>query len=150
MTFTFFPLSTLPAPYDIVWCRFPFHEDLGNPGPKARPAVVTNVALDEDAGEGEVQLIYGTTTLKFHQRPRDFYVTNMAEMDACGLNKATRFDLDKVAWIPWAEEWFETLPRYDSPIIGHLSHHSTKLLQVELSYRHRMKLRENMLEKKEN
>lgn len=135
MTFAFFPLSTLPAPYDIVWCRFPSHEDLGNPGPKPRPGIVVNVALDVESGEGEVQLIYGTSKLKFGRRQRDIYVTNVAEMDTCGLNKATRFDVDKIGWIPWADEWFETLPGYSSPIIGHLSPHATRLLQIELAYR---------------
>lgn len=84
-----------------------------------------------------MQLIYGTGTLKFDRRPRDFFVTNVAEMDACGLNKATRFDLDNIGWIPWASEWFDILPTYDSPIIGHLSSHGQKLLQIELGYRRR-------------
>jgi len=96
---------------------------------------VLNVAVDVEEGEGEVQLVYGTTKLKLLQRPRDFFVTNVAEMDACGLNKATRFDLDKVAWVPWADEWFSTLPTYTSPIIGHLSGHGMRLLQVELAHR---------------
>lgn len=100
-----------------------------------------NVAIDQDAGEGEVQLAYGTTNLKMGQRTRDFFVTNLAEMDACGLNKATRFDLDKIAWIPWAEEWFSILPGYASPVIGHLSAHGTKLLQMELAHRHMVALK---------
>lgn len=135
MTTTFFPLSTLPAPYDIVWCRFPTHEDLGNPAIKARPAIVVNVGVNEEDREGEVHLIYGTSNVKLHQRMGDFFVTNVAEMDACGLNKATRFDLDTMAWIPWADEWFETLPGYSSPIIGHLSGHAIRLLQIDLAYR---------------
>lgn len=93
-----------------------------------------NSAVAEEEGEGEVQLVYGTGTLKFDRRPRDFFVTNVAEMDACGLNKATRFDLDNIGWIPWADEWFETLPGYDSPIIGHLSAHAQRLFEIELSY----------------
>lgn len=135
--FTYYPLSTLPAPYDIVWCRFPQDEALGHPGPKPRPAIVLNVAVfgDDPDGGSEVQLIYGTTKLKLAQRPHDFFVTNVAEMDSCGLNQATRFDLDACAWIPWATEWFEVLPTYSSPIIGHLSTHATKLLQIELGYR---------------
>jgi hypothetical protein len=56
-------------------------------------------------------------------------------MDACGLFQATRFDLDIVAWIPWALEWFETLPGYTSPIIGHLSPHGIKMLQLTASYK---------------
>ena len=133
---TFFPLSTLPAPYDIVWCRFPAHVELGSPGPKARPGVVLNVAADQDEGEGEVHVVFGTTNLKLLHRRRDFFITNLAEMDQCGLDKATRFDLDKIAWLPWAREWFDCLPGYTSPIIGHLSQHSTRLLQIELAHRH--------------
>lgn len=132
--FTSYPLSTLPAPYDVVWCRFPEHVSLGDPGPKARPALVKNVATTVD-GTGEVHLVYGTTNLKLNSRPFDFHVTNAAEMDACGLFKATRFDLDIVAWIPWALEWFETLPGYTSPIIGHLSAHGIKMLQLTASYK---------------
>ena len=144
MTTTFFPATTLPAPYDIVWCRFPSHAELGNPGPKARPAIVLNVAVHEEDGEteGEVQVIYGTTNLKRMQRRGDFYVTNVAEMDICGLNQATRFDMDRIGWIPWADEWFETLPTYSSPIIGHLSQHFIKLLQYELGRRQARELRE--------
>jgi len=142
MTFSFFPISTLPAPYDIVWCRFPYDDSLGTPGPKPRPAIVLNVAVDAEAGEGEVQVVYGTTKTKALRRPRDFFVTNVSEMDACGLDKATRFDLDKMTWIPWANEWFATLPRYGSPVIGKLTQHGQRLLQIELSHRQAKNLRE--------
>ncbi|MBC2651253.1 hypothetical protein H7F50_05895 [Novosphingobium flavum] len=93
------------------------------------------VYATDGTDEAEVQLIYGTTQLKLMQRRNDFFVTNAAEMDSCGLHKATRFDLDKVAWIPWASEWFDCLTGYSSPIIGHLSQHSTKLLQYQLGRR---------------
>jgi hypothetical protein len=134
VTITPYPLSTLPAPYDVVWCRFPEHESLGTPAPKARPALVKNVASTPD-GRGEVQLVYGTTNLKMNIRQDDFFVTNSAEMDACGLYRATRFDLDNIAWIPWAQEWFDVLPEYTSPIIGHLSQHGIKMLQLTASYK---------------
>jgi len=134
VNWTPFPISTLPAPYDIVWCRFPVHESLGDPGPKPRPALVKNVAITPDE-TGEVQLVYGTTNLKMMERRNDFFVTNNAEMDACGLYRATRFDLDAIAWIPWADEWFDILPGYKSPIIGHLTGHGIKMLQTTISYR---------------
>ena len=139
--FSYFPLSTIPAPYDIVWCRFPAHDALGDPGPKPRPAIVLNCALDNDAGEGEVQLVYGTSKLKFDRRPRDFFVTNLAEMDACGLHLATRFDLDNIAWIPWAKEWFSVIAGYQSPVIGHLTPHQQKLLELELMHRRSSELK---------
>lgn len=135
MTLNFFPPSTLPAPYAIVWCRFPYDKSLGDPGPKPRPGIVLNIALDEESGEGEVQVIYGTTQLKMMQRMNDFFVTNVAEMDACGLNKATRFDLDNIAWLPWAEEWFGTLRGHTTPVIGALSPHNVRLLQYDLARR---------------
>ncbi|MEP2735593.1 MAG: hypothetical protein ABJP34_04780 [Erythrobacter sp.] len=135
MTETYFPTSLLPAPYDIVWCRFPSHENLGNPGPKPRPGLVLNVALYPEEGESEVQVIYGTTTLKTFQRPQDFFVARLQELDACGLDRATRFDLDMIAWLPWTTDWFEILPDYNSPITGHLSDHAVRLLQEDLSYK---------------
>lgn len=94
-----------------------------------------NVALDPDTGESEVHLVYGTTNLKLMERRDDFFVSNLAEMDACGLVKATRFDLDTMAWIPWASEWFSVLPGYGSPVIGHLTDHAVRLLQYELAWR---------------
>ena len=99
-----------------------------------------NIAINHEDGEGEVQVVYGTTKLKMMQRHHDFYVTNLAEMDECGLDKATRFDLDKIGWMPWASEWFVPLLGYSSPIMGHLSSHSTRLLQIELAHRSRRQL----------
>jgi len=134
LTFNYLPISTLPAPYDIVWSRFPDHHSIGEPGPKPRPAIVLNASTHDD-GTGEVQLIYGTTNLKMHERRQDFFVANNADMDACGLYRATRFDLDQIAWIPWAEEWFSAVRDYSSPIIGSLTGHKVKLLQTALAYK---------------
>lgn len=131
---TYFPISTLPAPYDIVWCRFPDHDSLGKPSLKPRPALVRSVAT-VDGDKGEIQIVYGTSKLKMMQRRQDFFITNQAEMDVCGLYRATRFDLDKVAWVPWTIEWFDILPDYNSPVIGHLTAHSIKKLQTLVSYR---------------
>jgi hypothetical protein len=79
-----------------------------------------------------VELVYGTTNLKFQSRNDDFFVTKQSEMDACGLYRATRFDLDEVHWIPWADEWFETLRSYSSPIVGKLSYEGIKALQITI------------------
>lgn len=136
MSWTYFPVSTLPTPLDIVWCRFPHHTNLGNPGPYPRPGLVRNTGLDAN-GNPAVQLVYGTTNLKFEQRKLDFFVTKATEMDACGLYKATRFDLDEVHWLPWADEWFETRQSYTSPIIGHLTEIGNYMLQITLELRRR-------------
>lgn len=131
----YLPPSILPTPYDIVWCRFPFYPDL-KPALKARPALVRNTAESAD-GILEVEVVYGSTNLKSLRRQNDFYITKASEMDACGLYRATRFDLDNLAWLPWTTEWFATLPRYPSPIIGHLSEEAQKALQFTIGYRQR-------------
>lgn len=132
-----FPLSILPAPYDIVWCRFPFHHSLGEPGPKPRPALVRNAATLPN-GTAEVEVVYGTTNLKLHKRKYDFIVSKASEMDACGLYRATRFDLDKLLWLPWNTEWFEVLTGYNSPVIGSLTEHGIKMLQLTAEVKQRM------------
>lgn len=103
----YYPVSTLPAPFDIVWCRFPDHLDLGNPGPKSRPALVLTTAISENGMTPEVQAIYGTSKLKKDTRRHDFFVTNYQEMYDAGLHQATRFDLDQILWLPWSEEFFK-------------------------------------------
>lgn len=137
VTWAYLPLSTLPAPYDIIWCRFPEHESLGQPGPKPRPALVRNVGIDVAHGYGEVEVAYGTTRLKTASRLYDFVVSKPAEMDQCGLFRATRFDLDNVLWIPWAAEWTSSPPGTESPILGHLSDHAIKMLEITLAYKNR-------------
>lgn len=132
MSWNYLPLATLPAPYDIVWCRFPRVEELGNPGPYPRPGLVRNAGYDED-GNPEVQIVYGTTKLKFDSRPHDFFVTKQSEMDACGLYRATRFDLDRLHWLPWSSEWFDTLPNYASPVVGRLTVDAIKILQITVA-----------------
>jgi len=70
---TYYPVSTLPAALDVVWCRFPEHLDLGKPGPKPRPGLVAETAILE-GGEPVVHVIYGTSKLKAATRPLDFFV----------------------------------------------------------------------------
>lgn len=132
MTWAYFPISTIPAPYDIVWCRFPDHASLGSPGPKPRPALVRN-SLTDSEGRGIVELVYGTTKLKLASRDLlDFIISNPREMNICGLYRATRFDLDRCVRVPWAAEWFDAPGGTASPIIGHLSENSIKMLQITI------------------
>lgn len=131
-----YPISTLPAPYDIVWCRFPFHPELDKPGPYPRPALVRNAALMDD-DTAEVEVVYGTTKLKLTSRHFDFVVSKASEMDACGLYRATRFDLDKSIWLPWTTDWFEVRHDYASPIIGSLTQEGIKMLQITAMVRQR-------------
>ena len=139
MTVYNFPLSTMPVPYEIVWCRFPFAPQLGEPGPYPRPALVRSTAIGVD-NVGEVEVVYGTTTLKLDKRFYDLIVSKMSEMDACGLYRATRFDLDQTVWLPWNTDWFEVRSGFFSPVIGKLTDSMIRWLEVSMSYKKRAQL----------
>jgi hypothetical protein len=135
----YYPVSTLPAPLDIVLCNFPEHLNLQNPGIKSRPGLVVQTAISEPGFKGEVRVVYGTSVLKRDKRPYDLFVTNYQEMYEAGLHKATRFDLDQILWLPWAAEFFVTpnMRHYQSPVMGHLPENSTRLLGHLLEERRR-------------
>ncbi len=135
---SYYPVTTLPAALDIVWCHFPFDINLGNPGPKPRPALVAETAISDEGNLPEVHVIYGTSKLKRDKRPLDFFVENYRDMHDAGLYQATRFDMDRHIWLPWASEWF-TPPsaQYSNPAMGHLSDNSCKLLNIIIGMRHK-------------
>lgn len=107
-TLDWWPAGTVPAGPSIVWCNFPGHLNLGEPGPKARPALVfkSRYAAEPPDGRFLVLVAYGTSKLKVGKRPHDFVIGNQTLMDALRLPQATRFDLDNMLWLPWAREFF--------------------------------------------
>ncbi len=117
---TFHPLVTAPKPLDIVWCRFPVTGAPSKPGPKSRPGLVRALKLNKDQTKALIEVTYGTTKLKGDARPLDLHIQNFRCIEACGLERATRFDLDLVVWMPWTKEYFEPAPGYSKTIIGHL------------------------------
>lgn len=127
---TFFPFSTLPAPCSIVWCRFPYVEEVDKPGPKKRPGIIKRASADE-SGNPWVHVAYGTTKRVFLGGLENFTVSNVGEMDACGLFCATRFRLDRVAILPWCDEFFADAPGGISPVMGKLSEHGVSLLRYQ-------------------
>jgi hypothetical protein len=137
---TYYPASTLPAPFDVVWCAFPNHIDLGKPAPKMRPGLVITNALRGPEQYPVVQVIYGTSNTKMLQRSHDFFVTNYQEMYDAGLHQATRFDLDRILWLPWAVEFFKPIStNYADPTIGHLSDRMMRRLGHTLTEHQRRK-----------
>lgn len=81
-----------------------------------------------------VQVIYGTSKPKMQQRPHDFFVMNYQEMYEAGLHEATRFDLDRILWLPWSSDFFVPISaQYSSPVVGHLSERMVRLLGHVLS-----------------
>lgn len=82
------------------------------------PALVF-AASEYQPGLWAVQVAYGTSNLK-SDRNYDFRVQNFRAMQYAGLNQATRFDLDKIKWLMWDDEWFASpnLKVYPTPVIG--------------------------------
>lgn len=70
---------------------------------------------------GAVEIAFGTTRLKPLERPFDLQIQNSEALDHCGLPCATRFDLDRTIWLPWASEFFTPREGYTSPVSGSLS-----------------------------
>lgn len=129
MAWTHYPASTLPAPYDIVWCSFPFGLNFDIPGPKQRPALVLQSGLSDPGFCPEARVIYGTSVLKTRDRPHDFFVQNFQDRYDAGLAQATRFDLDRCLWLPWCSEFFISPgPQYPTPVMGSLPDHLRRLL----------------------
>lgn len=102
MTITFHPL---PAPGDIVWCSFP--ENVGNPGPKPRPALVIAIAPAEHA----ISIAYGTSQKTHKIYPGEF-VLDPADLGFpdSGLAARTKFDLGREVSVPFNSDWFNPSP----------------------------------------
>lgn len=112
----------LPAQFDVVLCNFPTAEKPGAPGPKCRPCLVIRSASTLNGRDfPHVRVIYGTSNPKIGERPFDFHVCNMTEMDQAGLFHPTRFDMDRRLWLPWSPEYFPAADGYHTPAIGRLS-----------------------------
>lgn len=111
--------GTVPPKLSIVWCAFPDHLFPERPGPKNRPALVlaARYADDPPANRFVVRVVYGTSKLKSDKRPHDFTIENYGMRLMCRLPQATRFDLDQVAWLPWARPYFEPFEN-ETPVMS--------------------------------
>lgn len=71
----------------------------------------------------------GTSNLKSTRRMhRDLIIQNSESMRRMGLSMATRFDLDRIAELPWSREWFPIPNARHTPIIGSLDRDHIELL----------------------
>jgi len=130
---TYYPLSTAPAPYDIVWCRFPFVENPDFPAPESHPGLVRQAFADQE-GNPWVEIVYGTSVDPNRSGNQYFTVSKVSEMDACNLKYATRFCFDRSVQLPWSTEYFEPLKGASTPILGHLTDYGIRLLQTQIGY----------------
>lgn len=97
--------SPLPAPGDIVWCKFP--QLLGVPGPKSRPALVVRVSATDNA----VSVAYGTSQKTTTLYPTEFVLDpNDPGFPPSGLSHRTKFDLGNLVQLSFDTDWFEPAP----------------------------------------
>ncbi|MBI2318638.1 MAG: hypothetical protein HYU75_17010 [Betaproteobacteria bacterium] len=99
-----------PKTGDIVQCRFP-QDKIRQPGPKERPALVTEVEeyeLPEGSIEVFVTVAYGTSEDVDNCHPGEIKIES-TNRDA-GLSLDTKFDLGNRAKLPFNDEWFAPSP----------------------------------------
>lgn len=117
MGWSFLDIEELPAPGDIVWCKFPLRERPGAPSPVVRPVLVRESfnRIDDKSGQrfGSLIVSYGTGEFDRRHDGIDLIIKNWARVKALGLHKPTRFSLDPSSrkHLLWCEEFFAP-PRY--------------------------------------
>jgi hypothetical protein len=117
----YYDIATLPRRYDIAWCRFPLDAS-GHPGNKLRPTLVRAAKRDTESKRSALVVSYGTRNLKLGYRDKiDLVIQNAEQLARLGLPMATRFDLDLLQLVPWAEEFFAPPPHSEAIVTGRLN-----------------------------
>ena len=106
------PTRWWPSPEagEIVWCHFP-QDQLREPGPKPRPALVVKV-FDDHAPRFYVLVAYGTSQKANQLRSGEFLISNleMAAYRLAGLSYPTKFSFHNVVELPFNDQWFKPPP----------------------------------------
>jgi hypothetical protein len=129
------PAWPLPAPGDIVWCRFP-ELPRRNPGPKPRPALVCDVTEHEDGVA--VTVAYGTSQKLNRLYAGEFAITKQdhpAAYASAGLSFDTKFNLGQLVELPWSQAFFAVpaqAPYGQQPKLGSL--HASMMRTVQAAY----------------
>jgi hypothetical protein len=97
-----------PAPGDVVWCRFPEALTKPAPAPKPRPGIVIQAfAPQQEGAPCVVHVCPGTSQIKGVYDHELLIDRDQAEeFAAAGLSYPTKFDLKRVASLPYTSEWF--------------------------------------------
>lgn len=103
------PLSQLPKIHDVIWCKIPFRETPDVPGPH-HPCVVRSIERYDPLGQAIIHVTRGTSKLKKELRADyDLIIERPEELEVCGLEEPTRFDLDDAQnLVPcdWSSDFF--------------------------------------------
>jgi hypothetical protein len=119
--------ASLPVPGEICLARFPYVESPDAPAPKLHPVLV--LALNRSLGPLTLYVAYGSSQRLADARPWDL-VLSLDEAAEVGIDKATRFHLDRRAWLPYDDTWFERPIGYQTPRIGRLPNGARARLTV--------------------
>jgi hypothetical protein len=120
LSYDYFGADSLPQAYDVVFCNFPYDENLDEPGPVDHPCLVIDAMTDDD-GNPWVRLLCGTSKpARWDQR---YFEVPYAQGRYAGLTDDTRFNFRKIARIPWAREYFKN---DDPPKVRPLPEHSVR------------------------
>ena len=94
----------IPAPQvgAILWARMP--EDGGDAKAKMRPVVVLDVSNQN--GLTYVTVAKGTSKHIDEVFLGEFIVRSPVDQECCGLNKPTKFQLQRRETLPLTEAWF--------------------------------------------
>lgn len=102
-----------PLAGDMVWCFFPQDEQL-EPGPKPRPGLILEVrrvlgAEDQFA----VKVVYGTSRKIDPLYSGEFLISRVDReaFQLSGLSYPTKFNMTKVAELPYNDQWFTVPPQ---------------------------------------
>lgn len=99
-----------------MWCRFP-QDQIPQPGPKARPALVLRVeALT--ARTAIVVVAYGTSKHLGRLVSGEFAVT--ADFARTGLTGPTKFNLFNCARLMFDDNWFSIPAGSTTPVMGRI------------------------------
>lgn len=99
--------TPLPAPGDILWCKFPHHNYPGVPAYKCRPVLVKRVSTQKHT----VEVAYGTSQKTDNLYPGEFAVDpSDVGFAISGLDVRTKFDISRTVVLPFDDEWFATAP----------------------------------------
>ncbi|MCP1438679.1 hypothetical protein J3D56_002115 [Erwinia persicina] len=127
----FHPLPTVGS---IVWVKFP--HAVGQPGPYARPAIVKEVSPQYH----RVKVVFGTSKKTEKLYPTEFVIKKTdPDYLQTGLSYDTKFDVSRVANIPYDDDWFDIpksrkgKPPFASPVIGILPASYIPAIQLAVS-----------------
>jgi hypothetical protein len=111
-----------PSAFDIAASWYPEREAPDKPGPILRPVLITAVLRGESSGLYACRVAFGTKNLKIVQRQADdLIIQNARDLEQFGLGRATRFDLDFTATLPWNKSFFGCWTDHTTPVIGSLT-----------------------------